>query len=80
MEKKREKMYDIWGDNVGLKDLSIAMVLCVIGSLGGYLIAPNESPMPLVFGLVGGIIGFSISTFLIKPKREIHIEEGVNRS
>lgn len=76
MQQKREKMYDIWGDNVNMKDLVLAMSLCVIGSLGGYIIAPNESPMPLVFGLVGGIIGFGISAIVIKPKREIHVTQG----
>lgn len=60
---------EIWGDHVQIKDLLIAIVICSITTIGGYLIAPNESPKPLIFGLIGGIIGFLANTFLIKPKR-----------
>ena len=71
MEQEKENYVDIWGDNVSLKDLGIAMLLCIGFSLGGYLIAPGEAPQPLIFGLVGGMIGFILSSILIKPKRKI---------
>ncbi|MEZ7170289.1 hypothetical protein [Sporosarcina sp. OR05] len=74
MKNKEGVFYDIWGDNVNLKDLLISIVLSIALTLGGYIIAPNEPPMPLVFGLTGGIIAFIISSILIKPKRKITTE------
>lgn len=75
MKEKQGEYYDVWGDNIDLKELLISMLLSVIGTLGGYLIAPNEAPMPLVFGLVGGIIAFIVSSIIFKPKRRITMEE-----
>ena len=67
---------EIWEDNVDVKDLVIAMVLCIGFSLGGYLIAFGGTP-PLIFGLAGGVIGFIISSIVIKPKRQLTLmEEG----
>lgn len=74
MEKKEGIFYDIWGDNVNLRDLLISIILSITCTLGGYLIAPNEAPMPLVFGLTGGFVAFIISSIIIKPKRKITTE------
>ncbi|MBD7984785.1 hypothetical protein H9649_09340 [Sporosarcina sp. Sa2YVA2] len=71
MEKKKGVFYDIWGDNVNLRDLLISIGLSILFTLGGYIIAPNEPPMPLVFGLTGGLIAFIITSIVIKPKRKI---------
>ena len=68
---------EIWGDNVNIRDLLLSIVICVITTLGGYLIAPAEPPKPLIFGLVGGVIGFIVCSIIIKPKRTItYTEEG----
>ncbi|SFD39153.1 hypothetical protein SAMN05216238_101119 [Lentibacillus persicus] len=76
MSEENKSLFDIWGDNVNLKDLLIAMLICIGMTLGGYVIAPGEDPQPLIAGLVGGVIGFIISSIIIKPKREINdIEE-----
>lgn len=77
MEKKKGVFYDIWGDNVNLRDLLISIGLSILFTLGGYIIAPNEPPMPLVFGLAGGLIAFIISSIIIKPKRKIVTETEV---
>ncbi|WP_010651324.1 hypothetical protein [Oceanobacillus massiliensis] len=71
MKEEKDNYVDIWGDNVSIKDLGIAMALCITFSLGGYLLAPGEAPQPLIFGLAGGVIGFIISSVVIKPKRKI---------
>lgn len=71
MSDEKRNLVDIWGDNVSVKDLGIAMGLCILFALGGYLIAPGEAPQPLIFGILGGVIGFIISSFIIKPKRTI---------
>ncbi len=78
MEKDDEVFYDVWGDNVSLKDLLIAMVASIAGTLGGYLIAPSDQPLPLIFGLAGGIVAFIICSFFFKPKRRITKEEEVS--
>ncbi|MBR7797547.1 hypothetical protein JUJ52_20555 [Virgibacillus sp. AGTR] len=60
---------EVWEDLVNIKDLLLSIVICTISTLGGYLIAPNEPPKPLIFGLVGAVVGFIITSVVIKPKR-----------
>lgn len=75
-EIQNEKYVEIWGDNVNIKDLLIAMTLCIGFALGGYLLAFGDIP-PLIFGLAGGVIGFILSSIIIKPKRQLTMmEEG----
>ncbi len=71
MKKEDVDLIEVWEDHVRVKDLLIAMTISIVLSLGGYIIAPGEAPQPLIFGLTGGIIGFIISSILIKPKREV---------
>ncbi|GAB3804238.1 hypothetical protein [Virgibacillus kimchii] len=67
---------EIWEDHVEIKDLLLAMAICISGSLGGYLLAFGDTP-PLIFGLIGGVIGFIIASIIVKPKRELTVmEEG----
>lgn len=65
-----KKNIEIWEDLVYIKDLIISIIICLGTTFGGYFIAPNESPKPLLFGIVGAFLGFVISSFIIKPKRE----------
>lgn len=81
MEEKVNKnaqgeLAEVWGDVVRVKELLLSLLICTVGSLGGYLIAPPEPPKPLFFGLAGVIIAFFICSFLFKPKRIIKEEEG----
>lgn len=69
-EKEPNNLVDIWSDNVDIKDLIISMVLCIGLSLAGYLLAFGDIP-PLISGLIGGAVGFIISSIIIKPKRKI---------
>lgn len=70
---------EVWEDVVNIKDLVISLVICTVTTLGGYLIAPNDPPKPLFFGLVGAIIGFVICSIIINPKRTFdYIEEEDN--
>ena len=75
MSENKKTLIDIWGDNVDIKDLLIAISISIFFTLGGYIIAPGEAPQPLIFGLVGGVIGFIISSIIIKPKRNVKVEE-----
>lgn len=77
-ENERQEQNDnieIWEDYVHIKDLIISLAICAITTLGGYLIAPNEPPKPLIFGLVGAVVGFIISSILIRPKRTFEYVE-----
>ena len=60
---------EVWEDLVNIKDLLMALAICSVTTLGAYFIAPNEPPKPLFYGLVGALIGFFISSIMIKPKR-----------
>ncbi len=61
---------EIWDDLVSIKDLVKALSICIITTFCGYFLSPSDSYKPLLFGLVGAIVGFLISSFIIKPKRE----------
>ncbi|GAY75627.1 hypothetical protein NBRC111894_1181 [Sporolactobacillus inulinus] len=67
--KQDFEMIEIWDDVVRIKDLVLAIVINSITTLGGYFAAPNHAPMPLLFGLIGAVIGFIICSLFIKPKR-----------
>lgn len=75
MNEKEENNIEIWEDLVNIKDLVKALIICVITTFSGYFLAPNDSYKPLLFGLVGAIAGFIISSFIIKPKRKFIQEE-----
>lgn len=65
-----KKNIEIWEDLVYIKDLILSLVICILTTFGGYMIAPNEPPKPLLFGIVGAFIGFIIASLIIKPKRD----------
>ncbi|GAA5416924.1 hypothetical protein Pryu01_01963 [Paraliobacillus ryukyuensis] len=66
---------EVWADLVNIKDLLLALVITSALTLGAYFIAPNEEPKPLYYGLVGALIGFIISSIIIKPKRKFETTE-----
>ncbi|MUK89453.1 hypothetical protein GMD78_13885 [Ornithinibacillus sp. L9] len=73
---KDDENIEVWEDLVHIKDLVLSLIICSITTLGAYLIAPNEPPKPLIYGLVGAVIGFVISSIAIKPKRTFqYVEE-----
>jgi uncharacterized membrane protein YfcA len=74
MKDKNYMLAEVWGDVVDFKELLYSLAICTIGALGGYMIAPQEPPKPLIFGLVGVAIAFFVCAVLFKPKR--HITEG----
>jgi len=71
MKEDNKNYVEVWEDNVSVRDLIIAIFLSIVFTLGGYIIAPGEAPQPLIFGLIGGVIGFIISSIIIKPKRNV---------
>ncbi|EZH65279.1 heme ABC transporter [Bacillaceae bacterium JMAK1] len=73
MSNQRKNLVEIWEDHVHIKDLIVAVLLCAVPALGGYMLAPSEPPMPLAIGLVSAFVGFIIACIVIKPKR--HLEE-----
>ena len=75
MNDKEENNIEIWEDLVNIKDLVKALIICIITTFSGYFLAPNDSYKPLLFGLVGAITGFIVSSFIIKPKRKLIQEE-----
>ncbi|RYL94420.1 hypothetical protein [Sporolactobacillus sp. THM19-2] len=67
--KHDSEMIEIWDDVVRIRDLVLAIAINSITTLGGYFAAPDHAPMPLLFGLIGAVIGFMICSLFIKPKR-----------
>lgn len=75
MEKKKE-MVEIWGDVVEIRSLIISIIISIVSTMGLHLLAPSDDrTMGLFYGLFGAVIGFVISTIIIKPKRNIIIEK-----
>lgn len=75
MEKKKE-MVEIWGDVVEISSLIISIIISIVSTMGLHLLAPSDDrTMGLFYGLFGAVIGFVISTIIIKPKRNIIIEK-----
>lgn len=69
---------EIWGDVIGIKDLIISILISAIFTMGGYFLASsNDRIRQLFYGLLGAVIGFIISTLLVKPKRIITFEETI---
>lgn len=72
----KKNLIEIWGDLVDLKDLIIAIVICSVTTMGSFFLAPAaDTTKQLFFGLGGAVVGFIISTFLIKPKRTVLEED-----
>lgn len=77
MDKDKEWV-EIWGDIVEIKSLLISTIISGFTTMGGYFLAPsNDKTRQLFFGLGGAVLGFIISTVLIKPKRIIIFEKNV---
>ncbi|NBJ68030.1 MULTISPECIES: hypothetical protein [Clostridia] len=76
--KEKEENIEVWEDLVHIKDLVLAIIISTITTLGAYLIAPNDPPKPLIFGLIGAVVAFVICSLLINPKRSFRYvdEEG----
>ncbi|GAK05874.1 hypothetical protein JCM19037_4407 [Geomicrobium sp. JCM 19037] len=74
-EEQRKPFVEIWADHVGIRDMVIAILLCVVPAMAGYILAPSEPPLPLALGLTGAFIGFIIACIIIKPKRKLHEEQ-----
>lgn len=68
-EEDSKDNIEVWEDIVNIKDLIIAFIICTMTTFVAYILAPNEPPKPLFFGLTGAIIGFIICAIFIKPKR-----------
>lgn len=73
---KKKTMVEIWGDVVEIQSLIIAIIISVASTMGLFALAPsNDSTKQLFFGLIGAVLGFTISAFLIRPKRVISVEK-----
>jgi uncharacterized membrane protein YgaE (UPF0421/DUF939 family) len=71
---KKTEMIEIWGDVVEIKSLVIAILISATSTMGAFFLATTDDQIEqLFFGLIGAVIGFTISTLLIKPKRIIHV-------
>lgn len=74
--RDRNQLLELWGDLVEIKSLIMSIIISIILTMGAYFMAEaNNRLEQLIFGLGGAIVAFIISTFLVKPKRIIIVEE-----
>nr|WP_300311202.1 hypothetical protein [Halomonas sp.] len=64
----------VWDDTVTLRDLLLSLIITTTLCLGGYILAPERPPLPLMLGLGGALLGFVISTIAFRPKRRMDEE------
>lgn len=78
--KDKNTMVEIWGDVIEIKHLIISIIISTIFTMSAYFLAPpDDRTRQLFYGLLGAVIGFIISAFLIKPKRIIVFEEDITK-
>lgn len=69
---KENKLVEIWGDVVVIRSLILAISFSSFSTMGAFFLAPaDDKTKQLFFGLVGALIGFIVSSVVIKPKRVI---------
>lgn len=74
--KNNKHLVEIWGDVVEIKALVLSISISVVSTMGMYFLAPSgDRTKGLFFGLAGAVLGFIISAVIIKPKRDITIED-----
>lgn len=71
LTESSKELIEVWEDVIDVHDLVLAIIITVTLTMTLYVLAPNQTPFPLIFGLVGALLGFSLSIFLIKPKRTV---------
>ena len=75
MDKKNE-LVEMWGDTVEIRSLVLSIFISIISTMGLFFLAPKgDTTKQLFFGLFGAVLGFLITAFLIKPKRNIIVED-----
>ncbi len=73
---KEKERVEIWGDIVEIRSLVLAIFISSTSTMAAYFLAGQANrTRQLFFGLGGALLGFLLSTLLIKPKRII-IKEG----
>lgn len=74
--EKDNSMVEIWGDVIEIKYLLMSIIITALFTMGAYFLAPaGDRPKELFYGLLGSLIGFTISSIVIRPKRIITFEE-----
>ena len=77
--KSEDILVEIWDDVVDIVSLVKSLLITSFFTMGSYFIAPSQHrPSQLLFGLLGAVLGFIISSLLFKPKRHITIKEQNN--
>ncbi|HHT55739.1 MAG TPA: hypothetical protein GX012_04155 [Acholeplasma sp.] len=71
---KDEKNVLIWGEHINIKDFVIGIIIQLLFLIVALLI-PVKSDLKLVIGLVAIVLGFTINTIWIKPKRNLEVVE-----
>jgi len=73
--KEGQVLAEVWEDVVDVRELLLSLLISTTGALGGYIIAPDAAPYPLICGLTGALLAFIVCAVLFKPKRELIDEE-----
>ena len=71
---KDEKNVLIWGEHINIKDFVMGIIIQLIFLIVALLI-PVNSDLKLIIGLVAIVLGFTINTIWIKPKRNLEVVE-----
>lgn len=71
----REPHIEVWNDLVSARDLVLSLAVCGICATSALVIATLTGGQLLFWGLGGSVLGFAVSSLLVRPKRDVSIVE-----
>ena len=74
-----EELYELYGEHVSLRDLGICTAVSTVLAMLFFYIAPRVAELvgvaaggvSITLGAVGAAVGFAVSLFLARVKREV---------
>lgn len=74
-QRNGDELIEVWGDSISLRDLLISLVITAIPIVIACAIAVSQGADILFWGMGGAVIGFVASVLIVRPKRDVYIEE-----
>lgn len=74
-QRNDDELIEVWGDSISLRDLLISLVITAIPIVIACVIALAKGDDILFWGMGGAVIGFIAAVLIVRPKRDVYIED-----